>query len=220
MKPTGPVQTLVRDKAGNTTGTFQTEIVSMSLSGDVGGIPIIIGESPTVASEGETTITDLGGGLYHIDSFFDVFTELSVDGGNSWMAAAEPVRVVLMEEVKDISEIICEGAGTTELKVTIQNAYPSAHYYCEIDIHSRGSIPVHIGNLVVDNTFIDPRSVAEILPHPTLDPDIRCSQQLHQGQAAYGLLHIHLENDEPQSSTLTFNSAINVNQYNEAEACN
>ena len=26
-------------------------------------------------------VTDLGGGLYHIDSFFDVFTELSVDSG-------------------------------------------------------------------------------------------------------------------------------------------
>ena len=32
-------------------------------------------------SPGRTTITDIGGGLYQIDSFFDVFTELSIDGG-------------------------------------------------------------------------------------------------------------------------------------------
>ena len=43
---TGPVQTLVRDKAVRDTGTFQTEIVAMSLTGNVGGIPIQISESP------------------------------------------------------------------------------------------------------------------------------------------------------------------------------
>ena len=53
----------------------------MSLYGYVpGGPPILIREDPAQASVGQTTITDLGGGLYHIDSFFDVFTELSVDG--------------------------------------------------------------------------------------------------------------------------------------------
>ena len=29
----------------------------------------------------------MGGGMYMIDSFFDVFTELSVDEGNSWYPA-------------------------------------------------------------------------------------------------------------------------------------
>ena len=77
---TGPVQTRVYDYLG-TTGTFDTEIVSMSLSGNVGPINVTVRESPILASLGETEIVDLGGGLYHIDSFFDVFTELSVDGG-------------------------------------------------------------------------------------------------------------------------------------------
>ena len=63
-----------------TTGTFATEIVSMSLSGNAGGHQIQIRESPTLQSTGEFTVTDIGPGLYHIDSFFDVFTELSVDG--------------------------------------------------------------------------------------------------------------------------------------------
>ena len=63
------------------TGTFATEILSMSLSGDVGGISVDLRESPSVPTGGSTTINDLGGGLYDIDSFFDVFTELSVDSG-------------------------------------------------------------------------------------------------------------------------------------------
>ncbi len=54
-----------------------------------------IRESITQASDGQTSITELGGGLYHIDSFFDVFTELSVDGGSSWIASDAPARMDL-----------------------------------------------------------------------------------------------------------------------------
>ena len=77
----GPMVMDVGLKADSTTGTFATEIVSMSLSGNVGGLPITIRESPFLQSAGQLSVTDIGGGLYHIDSFFDVFTELSVDGG-------------------------------------------------------------------------------------------------------------------------------------------
>jgi hypothetical protein len=93
----GPVQVRVYNKVGNTTGLFDTEMVSLSLSGDVGGINVMLRESPTLASLGQTDIVDLGGGLYHIDSFFDVFTELSIDGGETWLAQLnEPVRITLV----------------------------------------------------------------------------------------------------------------------------
>ncbi|MHC4603590.1 MAG: hypothetical protein ACYS6W_09710 [Planctomycetota bacterium] len=82
----------------STTGTFATEIVSMSLSGDAGDMPVLIRESPTEQSTGQTDITDIGGGLYHIDSFFDVFTELSVDGGGTWTAADGPIRMELVPD--------------------------------------------------------------------------------------------------------------------------
>jgi hypothetical protein len=51
---------------------------------------------------GKTSVTDIGGGMYHIDSFFDVFTELSLDGGASWIPSnmgsdgqSHPTRVYL-----------------------------------------------------------------------------------------------------------------------------
>ncbi len=64
----GPSTWLASNKAGNTTGTFQVEIVSLSLSGNVnvpglGLVPILLRESPTTASLGQTDITDIGGGL-------------------------------------------------------------------------------------------------------------------------------------------------------------
>jgi hypothetical protein len=89
----GPVRTVARNKGPtDTTGTFDTEMLSMSLTG--GGV--MIRESPTRASTGKTSIADIGppggGGDpndgYHIDSFFDVFTELSLDGGATWIPKA------------------------------------------------------------------------------------------------------------------------------------
>ena len=82
---------------GQTTGDFQTEIVSMNLTGDLPGVgPFIIRESPLQSSMGVHVVTQLNdGGLYHIDSFFDVFTELSVDGGQSWIPADNPTHLQL-----------------------------------------------------------------------------------------------------------------------------
>ncbi len=102
---TGPVQTLVRGKADTTTGTFQTEILSMDLSGDVSvgtptgtlTLPIVVQVSPSQESQGGTQITDLGGGQFRIDSFFDVFTELSVDGGQNFIPSTSSTRVDLVQ---------------------------------------------------------------------------------------------------------------------------
>lgn len=45
---------------------------------------LMIRESPTIQSMGHTTITPATGG-FRIDSFFDVYTELSLDNGMSWI---------------------------------------------------------------------------------------------------------------------------------------
>src|SRR5207249_9394292 len=72
-------------KVGDQGGTeyFDTEMLQLNLSG--GNLPpgVMIRESPTLQSLGRTTITPEGGG-YRIESFFDIFTELSPDGGATW----------------------------------------------------------------------------------------------------------------------------------------
>jgi hypothetical protein len=60
---------------------FDTEMLQLDLN--AGGC-VLIRESPTKASTGKTAITDLGGGMFRVDSFFDVFTELSTDCGQTW----------------------------------------------------------------------------------------------------------------------------------------
>jgi hypothetical protein len=47
------------------------------------GLPIMIRESPTRASTGRFATEAVAGG-YMIDSFFDIFIEVSLDGGQTW----------------------------------------------------------------------------------------------------------------------------------------
>ena len=109
MSLTGPVVVRTFDRALSTAGTFDTEIVSMSLSGSSPLGPIMIRQDPSRASLGVTDIFDLGGGLYHIDSFFDVFTELSVDGGASWVGCDYSTHMYLVPEPATVGLLMLGG---------------------------------------------------------------------------------------------------------------
>src|SRR5204863_1952694 len=91
----GPETNAVYGKIGNVTGTFNTEMLQLDLSGTSPFGPYMIRESPTLSSTGQTTVNNIGGGLFHIDSFFDVFTELSIDGGNTWIPSDSSTHVNL-----------------------------------------------------------------------------------------------------------------------------
>jgi len=106
---TGPVEIMTTDRLLSTTGAFNAEIISASFTGTVGGMPIILREDPQNQSLGQTDITDLGGGLYHIDSFFDVFTELSIDGGSSWITSDSSVRMTLVPEPATLGLLVLGG---------------------------------------------------------------------------------------------------------------
>jgi hypothetical protein len=86
------------------TSFFDTEMLALNIAG--GGLPtgILVRESPTKASLGRTSIESLGGG-FMIDSFFDIFTELSVDGGQTWSPAAEAGHVELTIDPTAITPI-------------------------------------------------------------------------------------------------------------------
>ena len=87
-----------------TTGDFDTEMLALNLSGGTLPPGVMIRESPTRASLGHTKTTALPGGLYQIESFFDVFTELSIDNGVSWMPSTNGAgHVTLVPEPTSMS---------------------------------------------------------------------------------------------------------------------
>ncbi|MGZ4974607.1 MAG: hypothetical protein ACXWDN_17755, partial [Limisphaerales bacterium] len=105
---------------GTTAGIYDTEILQLNLSG--GSMPngMMIRESPTLQSTGQTTVRSVvfGGGSptgsfgNYIDSFFDVFTELSLDGGGTWTPASE---ASVMELVGSDPDLVVPVTGSTSL---------------------------------------------------------------------------------------------------------
>jgi hypothetical protein len=103
LHSSGHASAVTHNKNGQTVGLFDTELLSMNLSGGPGG-SVMLRESPTLASTGKTTIKAIGGGQYQIDSFFDVFTELSIDGGQTWMPDRNgPAHMELFSSVPEPS---------------------------------------------------------------------------------------------------------------------
>ena len=61
--------------------TITTQMLSMDVNLGVGKLIRI---DPTTSSPGQTVITDVGGGNFKITSFFDIFTNVSLDDGETW----------------------------------------------------------------------------------------------------------------------------------------
>jgi len=98
VRTPGDVTVRVTDTGG---GTYDTEMLQLSLGG--GGLPagVMIRESPTRASLGRVAIGSLPPGdpdfdLLRVASFFDIFVDVSLDGGNTWSPATNgPAHVEL-----------------------------------------------------------------------------------------------------------------------------
>ncbi len=75
--------------------TFDTEMLALDLAG--GSLPagVMLRESPTLSSTGQTTIKRVANSSYRIGSFFDIFTEISLDGGATWTRSAASSNVKL-----------------------------------------------------------------------------------------------------------------------------
>ena len=97
-------------------GTYDTEMLSLNLTGQYqssGGLaPLMIRESPTLASVGQHMVTPVGDGTFIISSFFDVFTELSLDGGNTFFPASSSFRLNI-ESVPEPTTLLLACVGVT-----------------------------------------------------------------------------------------------------------
>jgi hypothetical protein len=94
----GPAAVMVSLTVASNAGGVETLNTQMTELNVVLAGGQLIRIDPIIPTTGQTTITDLGGGNYQISSFFDVFTDLSLDGGNTWTPATAPVVMTLGAE--------------------------------------------------------------------------------------------------------------------------
>jgi hypothetical protein len=118
-KKSGQGQMSTKFHGGPTAGdiqTFGSQVDFMLSELPVQGgdpIAIMIRESPTRASSGGGSCAALGGGGggYMIDSFFDIYTEVSTDGGQNWSLSAQSARIDGLPEPATLSLLALGGLG-------------------------------------------------------------------------------------------------------------
>ncbi len=80
------------DLDGDGRQEIETELLSMNLTGASPWGLLRVRESPTRPSSGRI-VQQTPGADFPADSFFDVFFEISLDGGLNWLPAEQPVRM-------------------------------------------------------------------------------------------------------------------------------
>jgi hypothetical protein len=106
------VQITARLGDDGTTEYYDTEMTELDISGGTLPAGVQIRESPTRASLGRTTSSAVGGGTtYQMDSFFDIYTEVSTDGGFSWLHTTVGPATVYLRPVpcKKCSDLVKDG---------------------------------------------------------------------------------------------------------------
>lgn len=87
-----------RDGSGGTRATVSSSVLSLrfNLTPILGGAGVHLRASPIRSGTGSTTVEDLGNGTFRVESFFDIFVDLSFDGGQNWYEAAAPLHLDLV----------------------------------------------------------------------------------------------------------------------------
>jgi hypothetical protein len=93
---------------------YDTELLALDLQGPPG---FMFRESPTLRSTGVTTVEDscpvCGGPIFalRISSYFDVFSEVSIDAGTTWIPANSSFRIEQIPEPSTNCLLSICGAG-------------------------------------------------------------------------------------------------------------
>jgi hypothetical protein len=94
--PNVPVTVLILGRTSDTQlGSFDTQMQSLDINTTIAGHSAEINLDPNHTTAGHTTVSDAGGGQFKISSFFDVFTEISLDSGPFVPQTSGPTHVTL-----------------------------------------------------------------------------------------------------------------------------
>jgi hypothetical protein len=119
--PIGPIAlsgTIEQEVLGRTdpsaTGTWATELVTLSLSGSLLGFPLTLALDPSQSSTGVTSIVSVGqqnDQAFRIDSFFDIFVELRLDSPTPLSTTRGPIHASLVSPAPEPAALVLLAGG-------------------------------------------------------------------------------------------------------------
>jgi len=139
--------------AGANPQVFDSELIALNLDGLSPNSAFRFRESPTSRSSGVTTREDLCPlcaapvTYWRISSFFDIFAEVSFNGGDTWTPGDKAIHV---EQLPDpVTEADYNGNGTVDAPdyVTWRRSNGSIYANADFDLWR-----AHFGQTVVDNS--------------------------------------------------------------------
>jgi hypothetical protein len=117
---------------------YDTEMLQLNLSGGTIPTGFMLRESPTLPSRGRACLGQNDMGQHLIASFFDVFTELSLNGGQTFAPSARPARLTLTHGANECLTIRCppdQRVWTCDERAIVNYPSPTATSSC-------GTVPV------------------------------------------------------------------------------
>ncbi|MBA4312083.1 MAG: hypothetical protein C0417_05595 [Chlorobiaceae bacterium] len=110
---------------------FDTEMLSMNIAGGTIPMGLQIRESPTKPSTGRCDILLMDTGDYRLCSFFDIYLEISVDGGMSWALANKPLYILMRGTPVNLSVNVNTGWNMVSVPLLVddyrkETLYPTA----------------------------------------------------------------------------------------------
>lgn len=123
------------------------------------------------------------------------------------------LEAVEEDEDKDVARCSAELRSTNQdndtLVITIDNGYPSFVCRVTFDVHSTGTIPVHVRRPVWSS--VPPKDAVSMDLQDCYDDGF----QLHQSERALCTIWMHVEQGAKQGDSYTFAGTVLVHQFNE-----
>lgn len=113
----GTFEQLVEGRTTPTeTGDFPTELLDLDFSGPVLGHTLTVRLDASHSSTGETSVQPAGSNEFRIDSFFDVFVDLSLDTNPPLSTTRGPLTLTLVPEPATIALLVLPLLGLIGLR--------------------------------------------------------------------------------------------------------
>jgi hypothetical protein len=155
------------------------------------------------------TLAGLGAGYALWNEWLEIRGTIFTGGVDVELSLVPPEDNEIDKDVGICTAML--GPDNNSLDILIENGYPSYECWVTFDVHSVGSIPVHIYQPEFTSGW-PPDPSAVFIELQNCYPNDR---QLHQSERAYCTIYMHVLQDADQGAMYDFLAHVEARQFNE-----